>query len=716
MLKDSKAPALTGRRIWMLELAAVAAAGVTLFFVRFGPAVLNPGRIDWLMARGDPAAYYLVWDFFRYEAWTFPLGRVTQYLYPLGTSFPLVDGLPLLGYPAKLLSPLLPAVFQYYGFWHLVCAVLQAVFGYRIVRRFVPGVAGRLLGALLFLLAPVFLYREGHISLSSHWLLLAAIDCYLSGSDGGWRRLTLRWCALGALVALIHPYLMAMILLFYGGLLLRRDGIESWRWPSRLLTSACVGLTIIVVWWIAGNLDGISSERVQTSGFGYYSLNLNGFINPMGYGKLLPNLPLERGQYEGFAYLGVGWIILALFGLVGLVFRRSVRRQLASHRPLVWILLATFIYALSFKVMWNQTVVVEYIRLSLFDLPTGVFRCSGRFVWPVIYAIMTGLVVLVGRIRLRWCAAGLLAVALVFQVWDLRPLILQRQHFESLEFESDLSDPVWAQAGAQCSGITTIPPFRASLVKRLDFRDICWLAAQNRIPTTAGYTARQSLAARSLADSIRTALTTGTEDPTQLYVFDRPSFIYTVANLDPSYRSAVWDDYLVCYQADWPIEARRGYEVVETLRFDEFLDTRADMILVFAIRDEGSAGLTSADRAALRDIGFDESALRYRSAAAAIVDHGQVVWQTTESSKQVNLELDVGGEVGALRMKRALTVLSAGFDHGNRAQLRLDGKEEGFNGRGFNVLVLSDDQELLEVAWFDTHKGLPGVVLKPVAP
>ncbi len=49
---------------------------------------------------------------------------------------------------------------------------------------------------------------------------------------------------------------------------------------------------------------------------------------------------------------------------------------------------------------------------------------------------------------------------------------------------------------------------------------------------------------------------------------------------------------------------------------------------------------------------------------------------------------------------------------GNFAQLQLDGREEGFGGRGFNILVLDADQQLIEVAWFDTHMGLPGVIMQ----
>ena len=40
-------------------------------------------------------------------------------------------------------------------------------------------------------------------------------------------------------------------------------------------------------------------------------MNLNALWNSMGYGALWPEFPLAlEGQYEGFCYLGLGWILL----------------------------------------------------------------------------------------------------------------------------------------------------------------------------------------------------------------------------------------------------------------------------------------------------------------------------------------------------------------------------------------------------------------------
>ena len=62
---------------------------------------------------------------FRRSAWTWPPGLSPDYGLQFSSSIVFSDSVPLLAIPLKLLSPLLPAVFQYTGWWVLVCLVLH---------------------------------------------------------------------------------------------------------------------------------------------------------------------------------------------------------------------------------------------------------------------------------------------------------------------------------------------------------------------------------------------------------------------------------------------------------------------------------------------------------------------------------------------------------------------------------------------------------------
>ncbi len=59
-------------------------------------------------------------------------------------------------------------------------------------------------------------------------------------------------------------------------------------------------------------------------GLGTFGSNFNTFINPINYGRLLPEMGIENVfQYEGFGYLGLGVILLSLFVDVEIILNRK---------------------------------------------------------------------------------------------------------------------------------------------------------------------------------------------------------------------------------------------------------------------------------------------------------------------------------------------------------------------------------------------------------
>lgn len=71
----------------------------------------------------------------------------------------------------------------------------------------------------------------------------------------------------------------------------------------------------------------MSAGDASPAGLGYYSANLNSLINSMetykylsGYSTFVPSLPLATdGQYEGYAYLGFGAILMVGFCIVSIL-------------------------------------------------------------------------------------------------------------------------------------------------------------------------------------------------------------------------------------------------------------------------------------------------------------------------------------------------------------------------------------------------------------
>ncbi len=167
-----------------LNIGLIIAFALLLHITAFGWQSLDPASTAWLL-RDEPAQHYLGWYFFRHEPWHWPLGRIEGFGLPAGSSVAMTDAIPLLAIPFKLLSPLLPEHFQYFGLWMLACFMLNGYFGLRLMARLSEHASLRFLGALFFVLSPVLLFRaHGHEALMAQWMILAACERYYSGWKG----------------------------------------------------------------------------------------------------------------------------------------------------------------------------------------------------------------------------------------------------------------------------------------------------------------------------------------------------------------------------------------------------------------------------------------------------------------------------------------------------------------------------------------------------
>lgn len=69
--------------------------GALFFFCIFGFKLLKPSYIEWQLDR-DAAQHYLGWEFFRYEPWHFPPGKIDGYGTPDGSSITYTDSIPVM--------------------------------------------------------------------------------------------------------------------------------------------------------------------------------------------------------------------------------------------------------------------------------------------------------------------------------------------------------------------------------------------------------------------------------------------------------------------------------------------------------------------------------------------------------------------------------------------------------------------------------------------
>jgi hypothetical protein len=218
-----------------------------------------------------------------------------------------------------------------------------------------------------------------------------------------------------------HMYLFAMVM----GVVLATiaQAVANRALKCRDAAAVLVGLAMLIAVLVV--LSGTLSThgKLAAEGFGYYSMNMLSPVTPQGSGldPLLRGRMVDAtgGQYEGYSYLGGG--ILLLF--IKTFSRQAKTLQTAFTRnPWLLALLTGFtLFALSNVVYFGPWKILD-LPLSdrLADL-ASMFRSSGRFFWPAMYAL-TALAIAAAIPAHGRRGVLLLLVAALLQWIDTAPL------------------------------------------------------------------------------------------------------------------------------------------------------------------------------------------------------------------------------------------------------------------------------------------------------
>lgn len=526
--------------------------GLAAFLLFAGWWVLIPGNISWLGER-DRAMHTLGWFFYRDAPWGWPPGDSPHLGIELANSIALVDGLPLFALPLKLVAAWLPRPFQYWGDWWLLCFCLQSFFGYRLARELGASRLAAIVAGGFALATPAFLFRIGlHMALGGHWLILAALTLYARRTPPSlWL-----WPLLVAVAAAVHAYLFVMVgsiwfAAFMQRLWLRRlAGTALWLEPA-----LCIGLALLVLWaagfFYTGTLGSI--------GYGYYRLNLLWPFITQGWSRLLPSLPHSGEDYEGLSFLGIGVFGALLLALVtGSLF--DVRR-LASRRwlPLLLVCLLLALFALS------DTVGLLDHQAGPIPLPAPVellghmFRSTGRFVWPLLYLVSIGAVVLAARrLVLAPFILGLLLIAQTLDSSWAWSAFRRTIPAPAAAFATTLASPFWDRAAA--AGYTHMRAIPV-VSRNPDWRALEYFAYVHGMDVDAIYLGRvDDGAVARLNARQKAAAAAGTLDPHTLYSVDLVTARAIGRWLTPADLLAVVDGRIVF--------ARGGAHLVDGLGVD----------------------------------------------------------------------------------------------------------------------------------------------------
>lgn len=321
----------TKTRARCLAAACGAAAGAAVFLWLYGAAVLDPGWDAWILNgydEWDIQQHYAGWLLFRNSHWTFPLGFADTIAAPDGTAISYTDSLPWLSIFFKLLRGMLPATFQWFGLYTLLCFALQGAAGALLCTRGArcgaPLAVGALLSGALFACLPTLWERAfRHVALASQWLFLFALYAFLEqraalrsgGRAGAWPW----WFAvLGFAAVGIHPYFLPPVMVCALLAAVERGRVAH-AWGRAALDFLAAMAAAVLGGVLCGAIG--AGGGLSRGGYGEFSMNANALWNPSSRGdytwsRLLPVLPQQTSQYDGFNYLGLGVLALLAAALV----------------------------------------------------------------------------------------------------------------------------------------------------------------------------------------------------------------------------------------------------------------------------------------------------------------------------------------------------------------------------------------------------------------
>ncbi len=499
--------------------------GIIAFVIVRGIAPLDPTNILWLDER-DRAMHTLGWWWFSMAPWGWPPGASPLNGLELANGVGLSDSLPLFAFPFKLIAQWLPARFQFWGYWELLCFVLQSLFAVLIAHQLKLSRPMALIAALFCVFQPAFLMRlDVHMALAGHWTILAAVWLYLRRPTPLWV-----WPLLLATVSAIHGYLLVMVFAIWAASLAAR----LWRGELRLAPTvaelALSGVGIIVVLWSAGIFMVGSMESF---GFGLFRMNLLGPINPAFFQFIVPGVPINRFDWEGVNYVGLG--IFVLTAVAAVTFRPANLAPLFGPRllPLVLVVFGLAVFSLSHRVALGS------IELFTVPIPAALekflttFRSSARMFWPLGYLIVFALLTLLSR-QVRSTPALLIAsLALVLQVADLqrgiRALNIGPDR-TGTTWRTMLTSPAWDALAPHYQRVRAIPVENEGE----HWRELGWFAVTHRLPTDAVYLGRIDPDALARAQEVgMAALRDGSFDRGAIYGLDSRAARRVLPHLGP---------------------------------------------------------------------------------------------------------------------------------------------------------------------------------------
>jgi len=513
--------------------------GSIFSLILLGPLVLHPTVVN--MLDGDTLQHFIGWEFYRNSPWQLPIAYTSNLLYPLGTGIIFTDSFPIVSIILKMFSHFLPEPFIWHGLVAVINSSLMFYSGFILFRTVRGNTVFGIIGAFFTLFSAVFVYRlTMHFSLTTQWLIMFNLVLLLKPKIN--TKVDMCWQLLLLFISCgVHPYITAMLcplaISFCFRVYIKNELKVKALIFNILSCCLCVLLAAALFGWFIIGTDG------QDAGFGFYSSNLLSLINPEFGSLFFRNVQVGGGQYEGFAYLGLGNILMLVYILL---FNNPKAYLSFKKEYLVYYLslLLLFFFALSNTIQIGG---YQVTSLSFLYLPEfSVFRSSGRFIWPVFYSIQVFALITMydllqnkGTIH-KWL---LLTFCLFIQVLDNSSLLNQLQShwddcYNSSSFnQQGLNSWLWHNFGSY--GVKHLVLLDSITDGTLQSR-FGVIAIENGLTMNTAYVARTSKQLEDMKAQINQNFNQGRLEKATLYVGSGG-----MINQLPSYCTTL-DQFYIC--------------------------------------------------------------------------------------------------------------------------------------------------------------------------
>ena len=701
---------------------------VVVFLLKFTPHVLNPTHYDWLMSYADCPTEYVSWQFYRNTAWHFPvIGTLEGYDYPTVTGIGLTGAIPLLAIPFKILSPLLPVDFQYFGYWFLACYVLQAVFSVRLLR----GVSSvydlnlstleLVLGSLFFVLSPALLTRTGHMNLCGQWLILWSMCIYFEPKTA--KKKFFSFLKIIGLTALIHQYLLLMVFGLAFATYWKAEKIGRNILVSGLTKGLMNGAGLMwamVLWYFVGNFNTAATTMTQI-GFGKFSANLNTFFNGQGEQFLFTTLPFNDGQYEGQGYLGGGLLLMGLIVVIAYLLKIKNRESLKnSFSPLGLVAFLFTLFAFSHIFTFGNKILFEATSLlenPYFHFLSQAFRSSGRFIWVPHYLLMT--VFIIGFLKLNYRKTFVISALSIFaliQIIDIAPMVTREKKYYDFDgyAPSLMTSKTWQHITQEAQRLVMLPPYTWHYKSDNDYIHFARIAALNHQSITTGYLARPDWAAHLVYEKkTYETLAKGElgDEQNSIFIATKHSLRKLQRVVESGQVKAfMYEDYIVGVPLKFKKTIKFLSELpnctipnMDTEGLAEFLEDNAKETILAVVKDDGAWKLCEEAKEQFRKMGVDISKFTLRGGLVAVIQNGKVAFEKiTPETEGIVQKFKKGTVLNGFTLKTDLELHSAGALAGNFGKILINGKDYSPAQRGFNLVVVDKNFKVLKTAYFDT--------------